>query len=144
MLAGMRSIALGASVFVLLAGCGDDDGGTPSDERLIRGWVTAVSGSDYERAAAYFARGAVVEQVEEIRLPDRDAAEAFNRSLPCRANLTDVKDEGPTTLATFRLRAGPGGPCQGEVQVRFTIRDGKFTEWRQLPQDDQAPEGESV
>ena len=35
-------------------------------------------------------------------------------------------------LATFRLAPGPGGPCRGRVQVRYTIVDGKFTEWRQL------------
>ena len=76
----------------------------------------------------------MVEQVEVFRLPDRRAAEAFNRSLPCRADLTDLKDEGKTTLAAFRLRAGPGGPCHGGARVRFTVREGRFTEWRQLPE----------
>jgi hypothetical protein len=43
-------------------------------------------------------------------------------------------------LATFRLRRGPGGRCRGLTRVRYTIRNGKFTEWRQLPE----PEGPEV
>ena len=54
-----------------------------------------------------------MEQAEELRLADRDAAVAFNRSLPCKADVTDVEDEGDTVLAAFRLRDGPGGPCDG-------------------------------
>ncbi len=107
----------------------------------IRAWITALNEGDFERAAAFFADDAVVEQGEERRLPDRDAAVAFNRSLPCKADLTDVKDEGETVLAAFRLRDGPGGPCDGSARVRFRFRDGKFAEWRQLPEPP-APKGD--
>jgi hypothetical protein len=128
-----------------LAGCGgsdrEDERPRPlSDERLIRGWIATLNAGDYEGAASFFAPGAVVEQAREFRLAGREAAENFNRSLPCRADLTDVEDEGKTSLAAFRLRRGPGGPCSGGVRVRFTIRKGKFTEWRQLPESP-APEG---
>jgi hypothetical protein len=126
---------------VALAGCGGDSG--PSDEEVIRGWVEAVSAGRYEQAAEYFAPGAVVEQLEEIRLGTRADAEEFSRSLPCRADLTDVDDEGDTSLAAFRLRRGPGGPCSGAARVRFTIRDGLIREWRQLPEAPAAP-GEST
>jgi SnoaL-like domain len=131
-----------------LAGCGGSDGDDEdprplSDERLIRGWIASLNAGDYEAAASFFARGAVVEQVREFRLPGRDAAKRFNSSLPCRGDVTNVKDEGRTTLAAFRLRRGPGGPCRGEVRVRFTIRKGKFTEWRQLPEP-QVPPGDVI
>ena len=74
-----------------------------------------------------------------FRLRTREEAETFNRDLPCRADLTDTKDEGRTTLAAFRLRRGPGGPCHGRARVRFTIKDGKMREWRQLPETEPGP-----
>ena len=106
----------------------------PDEARPIRAWNAALNAGDFDRAASYFATGAIVEQIDEIRLRDRRAAVAFNRSLPCRAEVTDVDDEGRTTLVAFRLLPGRGGACRGGgvARVRFRVRDGKFTEWRQL------------
>ena len=138
--AAARAAALSALALLALGlaacGGGDDDG--PGEEEVIRGWITALNEGKYERAASYFAPDALVEQVEEVRLRGRDDAVEFNRSLPCRADLTDVEDEGRTTLAAFRLRAGRGGRCgpgdgAGEsARVRFLIEDGRILEWRQL------------
>ena len=114
-----------------------------SDREVIDGWVRAVADRRYERAAGYFAPGAVVEQLGEIRLRTRSDAIALNRSLPCSAELTDVEDEGATSLAAFRLLPGPGGPCEGSARVRFTIRGGLIREWRQLPEP-AAPRGDEV
>jgi hypothetical protein len=109
-----------------------------TEKRVVRQWITALNEGDYRQAARYFAKGAIVDQGEPIKLPDAAAARIFNASLPCRATLTKVEDEpGPKALASFALRAGPGGPCDGTVRVRVTIEDGRFTEWRQLPE---APE----
>jgi len=100
----------------LVPGCDADDEKrkdrprTPSS--LIRDWVEANNRGDYTRAARFFAPGAVVEQTQEIRLPDRAAAERFNRSLSCRASLTRAEDEKGTTLATFRLRRAPAAPAR--------------------------------
>jgi hypothetical protein len=102
------------------------------DGRAVREWIEALDAGEYKRAASFFARGAIVEQADEFRLRDRRAAEIFNRGLPCRADLSDLEDEGRTVVGTFRLRDGPGGHCEGEVRVRFTIRHGRFLEWRQL------------
>ncbi len=114
--------------------------GAEYEERVIRGWLLALNREDYVGAADYFAVGAIIDQGEPFRLPSRAAARIFNAGLPCRADLADVEDEpGPKSLASFRLRAGPGGPCSGIVKVRFTIRDGKFTEWRQLPEEPEPP-----
>ena len=48
-----------------------------------------------------------------FRLPNSAAARIFNEGLPCHADLIALEDEGAKVLATFRLRAGPGGPCDG-------------------------------
>ena len=142
--APLAALAVAAA---LLAGCGGED--EPSDEEVIRGWVDAVSAGKFRRAADYFAPGAIVEQAREFRLPDRGAAIAFNRSLPCRATLTGVDEGGEGTLGTFRLRKGPGGECgpgegAGETaRVRFVIEGGEIREWRQLPERP-LPEGQTI
>jgi hypothetical protein len=110
--------------------------GAEYERRVIRGWLLALQRDDYAGAAGFFARGALIDQGEPYRLRSPAAARIFNASLPCRADLAGVEDEpGPRSLASFRLREGPGGPCSGIVEVRFTIREGKFTEWLQLPEE---------
>jgi hypothetical protein len=125
-----------------LAGCNssppdpepDPERGLRSYEgRVIRGWLLALDRQDYTQAAYYFAPNALIDQGRPFRLRTPSAAVEFNSLLPCRADLFGVKDEGDRVLATFTLREGPGGPCTGVVKVRYTIREGKFTEWRQLP-----------
>lgn len=115
--------------------------GETSEASKIRAWSRALNDGDFDAAASFFATGAVVEQLEEKRLANRDAAVAFNRSLPCRADVTDVKDEGETYVAAFKLRDGPGGPCGGAARVRFRFEGGKFAEWRQLSAP-ASPEGD--
>ena len=117
------------------------ESGEASEVGKIRAWSRALNDGDFDEAASFFAEGAVVEQLEEKLLVDRDAAVAFNRSLPCRADVTDVKDEGETLVAAFRLRDGPGGPCGGAARVRFRFKGGKFAEWRQLSAPP-APDGD--
>ena len=140
----------------LVAGCGggDEDGGKPtpppageqSAEDVIRGWNKAVNAGEHERAADLFALDAVVEQAEvEIRLETRADAVAFNDSLPCRADVTEIRPEGRATVANFSLREGADGECGdgGTASVKFVIRDGKIREWRQLPPPE-IPEGQAA
>lgn len=140
----MKRLAAAALALALVAGCGggsSDDPPVPkqTDREVIRGWIAALDAGDYVAAASYFAKNAVVEQSDVFRLRTQTEAELFNRGLPCKADLTDTKDEGRTTLAAFRLRRGPGGPCHGSVRVRFTIEGGKMKEWRQLPERESGP-----
>jgi len=151
----MRALVALVLVFALaLGGCSSaGDGGdgpktggeeaekAQTEPEKIRAWSKALNSGDFEEAASFFAEDAVVQQLEEERLDGRESAEAFNRSLPCKADVTDVKDEGETVLVAFRLRDGPGGPCEGAARVRFRFEDGKFAEWRQISAPD-APEGE--
>ena len=121
-----------------LSGCDSSSSEKPDplhsySGRVIRGWLLALERQDYEQAAYYFAPGAIIDQGHPFRLLTAKQARNFNASLPCRAELIALKDEGRRVLATFRLHEGPGGACSGLVKVRYTIRKGKFTAWRQLP-----------
>lgn len=124
--------------------------GQSAEERVVRGWIAALDSPDYGKAAGYFARGAIVQQTEAIRLRTRAQAVAFNRSLPCKARVSEVRDEGRTVLVTFKLLDGPGAKCEpgnggvASARVRCRIRDGRFVEWRQLPAPSDAPEGNTV
>jgi hypothetical protein len=121
-----------------LAGCNDEPAeptGIHSPEGvMIRDWLMAVEHYDFSHAADFFAPGAIIDQSgPPYRLRGRRAARLFNATLPCRADLIALSDEGSSkVLATFRLRPGPGGSCTGRARVRYTIVDGRFTEWRQL------------
>ena len=133
----MRPLTL-AVVFLTLVGCNSSSPDRPDplhsyDGRVIRGWLLALERQDYDQAAYYFAPNALIDQGHPYRLRTTSEAFAFNASLPCRADLIRLRGGGAHVLATFRLREGPGGGCSGLVRVRYTIRKGKFTAWRQLP-----------
>lgn len=119
--------------------------GEPPEAAAIRGWSDAVNARRFDRAASFFARDAIVDQGRAIRLPDRSAAAAFSKSLPCKSTVTDVKDEGRTIVAAFELRpgSGPKRACDSSARVRFRFSGNKFTEWRQLVEPETAP-GQSV
>jgi hypothetical protein len=142
-----------AVVALALAAAGCDDSAAPRSEPqtglrsaegvMIRDWLMAVRHGDFGQAATFFAPGAIIDQGRPFQLRNRAAARQFNATLPCHADLIALRDEGAKVLATFRLTPGPGGPCRGRVQVRYTIVDGQFTEWRQLDTEP-APEGPVV
>ena len=148
----MRRLAVAVGVLALLAGCDDSEPARPHAERglrspegvMIRDWLMSVQHGDFGRAATFFAPGAIIDQGHPYRLRNFAAARVFNATLPCHADLIALEDEGPKVLATFRLTPGSGGPCRGRVQVRYTIVNGKFKEWRQLGTDDSQPEGPVV
>jgi hypothetical protein len=150
----MRRVAVAlAAIALLAAGCDDSDAPQPRPQPqiglrsaegvMIRDWLMSVQHGDFGRAATFFAPGAIIDQGRPYRLRNRAAARLFNATLPCHAVLIALRDEGAKVLATFRLAPGPGGPCRGRVQVRYTIVNGRFTEWRQLDTEP-APEGPVV
>jgi hypothetical protein len=159
----MRGLAAAAIVAVAVAGCGGSDPKQATeaeppqrpapklelDKRLpavevkvIRGWITARNKHDYPGAASFFAPGAIVDQGTPLSLPTRKAAIIWNAGLPCDADLTAIRQVRAKPLATFALREGPGGPCDGDATVRFTIKGGKITKWEQLPE--QVPQGSAA
>jgi hypothetical protein len=139
----MRPLVV-AAVLLALAGCSTPSDDPPAEKpdplhtyngRVIRGWLLSLERMDYTQAAYYFAPNVLIDQGHPYRLRTKADAFAFNAALPCRADLVGLEGGGHAhhVLATFRLRKGPGGGCSGLLKVRYTIRDGKFTEWRQLP-----------
>jgi hypothetical protein len=138
-------------VLLALAGCSSPESGSAPEAkpdplhsyngRVIRGWLLSLERQDYAQAAYYFAPNALIDQGHPYRLKTRSEALQFNASLPCRADLIGMRGGGHAhhVLATFRLRRGPGGKCSGLTRVRYTIENGKFTAWRQLP-DSAGPE----
>ncbi|HEY1275842.1 MAG TPA: hypothetical protein VGF25_13070 [Thermoleophilaceae bacterium] len=143
-----NGLALIAVVLVNLTACdsgADDEQGELTvpkltDAQVIRGWLAELGVGDYHSAGTFFARDALIFQTHRIRLHTLAQAIDFNSSLPCRADLAETERQGPRTLATFKLKAGPGGPCSGSVQVRVLIREGRFREWIQLPNEPEPPE----
>jgi hypothetical protein len=143
----MRPLSV-AVVLLALAGCNSPSIEKRSDPlhtyngRVIRGWLLSLDRQDYTQAAYYFAPNALIDQGRPYRLRTQSDAFAFNASLPCRAELVRMQGGGHAhhVLAVFRLREGPGGPCSGLTRVRYTIEKGKFTEWRQLPDEPVGPE----
>jgi hypothetical protein len=111
-----------------------------SHERAVRDWSRALNAEMYERAADFFILGVIVDQGRAIQLITRAQILDFNQGLPCKADVTRVVEEKRDTLASFRLKRGPGGRCHGTVRVRFTFYGGKFSQWRQLPEQP-APSG---
>jgi hypothetical protein len=142
----------------LAAACGSDDatdtsGGAielpPGHDSVavIDEWVRALSEGDVEEAAQLFALPSVVQNgTPPINLDTRAEAIAFNRSLPCGAELVGARRHGRFIAATFRLIERPGpGECGsgvgGLARTAFLIRDGEIVEWRRLP--DARPEDET-
>jgi hypothetical protein len=129
----------------LLASCGGDDdpepaagksGGHESVE-VIEGWTEALSEGDVTGAAEFFAVPSVAQNgTTPLTLRNRDAITAFNRSLPCGAELVRARPAGRFIAATFRLTERPGGSCgpgSGELaRTAFVIEDGKIVQWRRL------------
>lgn len=141
-----------------MGGCGGQSTPTPTpteigaevdgaDRAVVVDWIEAINDADYERAARLFAPGAIVEQAVVIELRTQEQAIAFNRSLPCRAELTDlepVPGEPDAVLSAFRLSEGPDQRCGqgvgGGARVLFVIDDGEILEWRQLPDPPEDPD----
>ena len=147
----MKRVALALAVLAL-GGCGggggdgDDPPKRPAGEAVIRGWTQAMYDGDYDKAADFFARDAIVQQQVSIVLRTHQDAVEWGRSLPCRAKVTSVRPErGGVLLASFDLFPGIHGSCPdgGTARVRFYIRKGLIETWRQLP-DAPQPRGQTI
>lgn len=129
----------------LLVSCGGGDDPESTEEQpeghesvaVIEGWIEALSDGDVAAAADYFAVPSVAQNgPTAITLRTRDDIAAFNRSLPCGAELVRARPAGRFIAATFRLTDRPGGSCgsgAGELaRTAFVIKGGKIVQWRRL------------
>lgn len=143
------TVSLIAAVMGLSACGGDDDNssasetdaeaaleGSAEDVEVIRSWAEALTESDIESAAEFFAIPSVAENGISIDIESAADAELFNESLPCGAELESTSSEGKFITATFLLTERPGVPvCPGSgntAQTSFVIEDGAIAEWRRV------------
>jgi hypothetical protein len=139
----VSTLALGG-----LAGCGSSGGGKddttiaggakPANVQVIREWADELRAGDVSAASERFALPSVIQNgTPPIQLTDRREVEAFNRSLPCGAELTAAIESGKYTIATFKLteRPGPGECGKGvgeQAKTAFVIENGLITQWRRV------------
>jgi hypothetical protein len=134
----LLAVALAAA---LLASCGGDDSEQLEGHEsvaVIEGWVEALRDGDVAAAADYFALPSLAQNgTAPLTLRTRGDVTAFNRSLPCGAELLRARPDGRFIAATFRLTERPGGSCGSGtgnlVRTAFVVKDGKIVQWRRLP-----------
>lgn len=150
MFAQRAAAALVLAALLAMAGCGSGDGtdtvaaeaaADSGDVAVIEGWAKALASGDERAAAGYFAIPSTAENGPLLTSIDSRAdAIAFNRSLPCGAEVVSAQTTGELTTATFRLSDRPGGDCGSgagaTASTTFDIEDGKIVEWRRV---DDAP-----
>jgi hypothetical protein len=148
---GRAIAAVAALGIAALSGCGSSDdedttipgGADPETVQVIKGWADELRAGDVAAASKRFALPSVVQNgTPPLRLNTRDEVEAFNRSLPCGAKLTEAAAVDRFTIATFELteRPGPGecGSGLGEsAKTAFVVREGLITQWRRVVDTDQ-------
>jgi hypothetical protein len=147
-----RGIAVLAVLGAALSGCGssNDDGDTrisggadPETVQVIKGWADELRAGDVAAASKRFALPSVVQNgTPPLQLSTREEVEAFNRSLPCGAKLTEAVAVDRFTIATFELTERPGaGECGSGVgetaKTAFVVRRGLITQWRRVVDTDQ-------
>jgi SnoaL-like domain len=136
-------LALGVASAALVVGCG---GGSPSPESVVRAWNESINSGDNEAAAELFAPGAeVIQAGRSLTLETEAQAVRFNASLPCSAEIVELRAEGEMVTATFLLADRGETQCDGpgtHVEAAFRVRDGKIVLWHQLPGYRDAPADE--
>jgi hypothetical protein len=142
---------LGALAFSACGSSGDDDttirgGADPETVQVIKGWADELRAGDVAAASKRFAIPTVVQNgTPPLQLTERREVEAFNRSLPCGAKLTEAVAVDRFTIATFVLTERPGpGQCGNGVgdtaKTAFVVRKGLITQWRRVVDtDEEAP-----
>jgi hypothetical protein len=140
-----RAIAV-LAILGALSGCGSSDKGSTTiaggadaaTVRVIKGWADELRAGNVAAASERFAIPTVVQNgTPPLRLTTRAEVEAFNRSLPCGATLTEAVAVDRFTIATFKLTERPGpGECGNGVgetaKTAFVVRKGLITQWRRV------------
>ena len=141
-----RALSIAALGAAVLAGCGSSKedtttirgGADPATVQVIRSWADELRAGNVEAASKRFAIPSVIQNgTPALRLTSRDEVEAFNRSLPCGAKLTEAVAVDRFTIATFELTERPGpGQCGNGVgetaKTAFVVRKGLITQWRRV------------
>ena len=144
-----------------ISACGGDSGlppisqsdtadleGPTEDVEVIQSWAEALTESDIDAAAQYFAIPSVAQNGLSYDIQTAGDAQYFNDSLPCGATLEETSAEGRFITATFKLTDRPGqGPCPGSgsfAQTSFVIEDGAIVEWRRVAVPSEQDSGQTT
>ena len=127
-----------AVLLLLLAGCGSGERTGPSDEDVVRAWAGALSRSDVETASRLFALPSVVDNTTgSTPLVTRRAVRFFNETLPCGADVIDVRSFFGVLVAEVLLTERPGQYCGSGTgrlyRIAFEVEDGRISRWVRLP-----------
>ncbi|MDO8209055.1 hypothetical protein [Conexibacter sp. CPCC 206217] len=107
----------------------------PADVQVVLAWATTLQRGDVRGAAMFFALpSAVSNGGRPIALRTRAAVQAFNRSLPCGADLIGTRAAADGFfVATFRLTDRPGGDCGtgtgNTASTALHVTDGLIDHW---------------
>jgi len=137
-------------IVVAIAGCGGGEegeqaeipgGADPEEVRVIDEWSSALREGDVDAAAEYFKLPSIAQNgTPAVELTTRKDAIAFNRALPCGAELIEAVTDGPFTVATFELTERPGAGACGDgvgetAKTAFLIEDGLIARWIRAADD---------
>jgi hypothetical protein len=117
----------------------------PADVGVVLAWATTLQRGDVAGAAEFFALpSAVANGTRPAELTTRAQVRAFNRSLPCGAELIDTRAAAADFfVATFRLTERPGGDCGSgtghTARTAFHVTDGLIDHWLRVEDLEQAP-----
>ena len=121
--------------------------GSTDDIEVIRAWAEALSESDIEAAAEFFAIPSVAENGITYDIETREDARFFNESLPCGAKLESTEESrassSPRPSGSRKDPASPACPGDGNIaQTSFVIEDGAIVEWRRVALPGPGAEGQ--
>jgi hypothetical protein len=106
-----------------------------ADLAVVRQWATTLQRGDVDGAARLFALpSAVANGTRPIALTTRAQVRAFNRTLPCGADVLSARAAARGFfVVTFRLTERPGGDCGSgtgnTARAAFHVTDGLIDHW---------------
>ncbi|MDO8188728.1 hypothetical protein Q5424_17740 [Conexibacter sp. JD483] len=115
------------------------------DLAVVRAWAATLQRGDVAGAARFFALpSAVANGTRPVALQTRAQARAFNRSLPCGADVISARPaRDGFFIVTFRLTERPGGACGSgtgnTARAAFHVSDGLIDHWLRVEDLEGAP-----
>lgn len=115
------------------------------DLAVVRAWAATLQRGDVDGAARFFALpSAVANGARPIAVETRAQARAFNRSLPCGADVVSARAaRDGFFVVTFRLTERPGGDCGSgagdTARAVFHVSGGLIDHWLRVEDLEGAP-----
>jgi hypothetical protein len=116
-----------------------------SDLAVVRAWAQTLQRGDVNGAARFFALpSAVANGTRPVAVQTRAQARAFNRSLPCGADVISARPaRDDFFVVTFKLTERPGGDCGSgtgtTARAAFHVSGGLIDHWLRVEDLEGAP-----